>query len=190
METLEAIRARRSIRRFRSDPVPRDVINRVLEAACMAPSPKNTQPWRFLVLEGSKRLELVTVMRHGLRERLATRSSPHDLENTLRAMEEAPVVLLVFMEEAEPSSRNGLGEQDRVADIQSIGACIQNLLLAAVNLGLGTLWICDVLDAGDAMQRFLNRPDQLVAAVALGYAAESPPERPRRPLAQSVNWAG
>jgi len=188
METLDAIVSRRSIRRFRSDPLPRDLINRVLGAALMAPSPKNIQPWRILVYEGSKRLELVTIIRDGLKERQGTRSSPADLEYTLRAMEEAPVVLLVFMEETELSSPTGFRDRDRVADIQSIGACIQNLLLAAVDQGLGTLWICDILDADDAVHRFLNRPDQLVAAVAIGYVAESPPERPRRPLAQSVIW--
>lgn len=188
METMEAIGRRRSIRLFRNDPLPRGLVNRVLEAACMAPSAKNAQPWRFLVFDGRSRLELVSAVRKGLLASQGARSSRSDLEHTLRAMEQAPVLLLVFMARVDPPPQVDFHGSNQVADIQSIGACIQNLLLAAVDQGLGTLWICDILDAVDSVERLVRRPEQLVAAVALGYPAEDPPPRPRRPLVESVVW--
>lgn len=184
METMEAIRARRSIRRFRSDVVPRELLTSVLEAACMAPSAKNLQPWRFFVIEGPMRLQLVAVVREGLRSSRGARSSRADLAATLRAMEEAPIVLLVFMKAVDAPA----GRSSRTADLQSMGACLQNLQLAAIDQGLGALWICDILDAYDAVHRFAGQPEELVAAVALGYAAEAPARRSLRPLDSFVRW--
>ena len=171
---MDAIRSRRSIRRFRSDPLPREIVNRLLEAACLAPSSKNAQPWRFVVFQGPKRLELLALVRRVLGGRQGTRSSPSDVDNTLRAMEAAPVVLLVFMAKVGPSLPADYQGLSQLADIQSIGASIQNLLLAAVDYGLGALWIGDILDASEVIQAFAGRTETLVAAVALGYAAEAP----------------
>jgi nitroreductase len=125
METMEAISRRRSIRRFTDAPVPRALIERVLDAAVLAPSAKNAQTWRFVVL--------------------------------------AP-------------------------EIQSIGAMIQNMLLADEVLGLGTPWICDVLFAYPLIRDWLGRRNELVAAVSIGYAAEAPAARPRTPWAGLTEW--
>lgn len=185
---MDAIRLRRSIRRFRGDPLPSDLVDRLLEAACLAPSSKNVQPWRFVVFEGQKRVELLAVARQALQGRAGSRSSMSDVEHTLKAMEAAPVVLLVFMADAGSPPQEGPETTSLIAELESIGASIQNLLLAATDQGLGALWICDILDAYDAIHRFAGRPERLVAAVALGYAAEEPAERPRRPQSESVFW--
>jgi len=73
-------------------------------------------------------------------------------------------------------------------DTQSIGAAVQNMLIAAQDLGLGTLWMGDVWSAYRQLEAWLEEPGELVAAVALGFAAEQPPPRPRRPLSEVVRW--
>jgi nitroreductase len=73
-------------------------------------------------------------------------------------------------------------------DTQSIGAAIQNMLLAAQAIGLGTLWICDVWSAYQQLEEWLGESGELVAAVALGYPDEQPAARPRRPLSEVVRW--
>jgi nitroreductase len=73
-------------------------------------------------------------------------------------------------------------------DTQSIGAAIQNMLLAAQAMGLGTLWMCDVCSAYQQLEEWLGESGELVAAVALGYADEQPAARPRRPLSEVVRW--
>ncbi len=75
-----------------------------------------------------------------------------------------------------------------VVDIQSIGAAIQNMLLAAQDLGLGSLWICDVFVAYEEFCEWLGEKGEMIAAVSFGYAAESPAARPRKPFNDLVNF--
>ena len=75
--------------------------------------------------------------------------------------------------------------------LQSIGGAIQTMLLAATDLGIDSLWICDVLYCLDEVHRWVGHTDEtLVAAVTLGYANESPDARPRRPLQEVTEWLG
>lgn len=185
METPEAIYGRRSVRRFQHRPVPRGLIERVLDATIRAPSGKNRQPWRFVVVEGEQqRAEMVRVLRGGI-ERARRAGVPlGSSESTARVMEQAPVTVFVFNGESV-----NYGKEDwSGSDIQSIGGAIQTMLLAAHDLGLGTLWICDVFYAYDELRGWLHRSDQMVAAVSLGYADEAPEARPRRPWQELTEW--
>jgi nitroreductase len=102
-------------------------------------------------------------------------------------MEQAPVILLVFNGESKKyNSKDPI--LARVVDVQSIGACIQNLALAATSIGIGTLWICDILYAHDDIRQFADCDHELVAAVALGYPNEIPGPKSRKPLEANVTW--
>ena len=190
MSTLEAIRTRRSIRRFKPDPLPEDVLKEILTAATLAPSGKNKQPWRFVVVRADKRPEFLAVMRAGLAARKAEGVPLGSSEWTTKVMEQAPVTLLVFNAgEEDPFGRKDFGDVfGNMVDVQSIGAAIQNLLLAAQELGVGSLWICDIFYAYGEVCAWLNERHQLIAAVSLGYADEAPPPRPRKALDEVVRW--
>lgn len=187
MELMQAIRSRRSIRHFKSTPVPRDVVEALLAAAAEAPSPKNAQPWRFVVFAGGQRTELLARIKELVGQELAAGRISPCVSPTLRAMEEAPVIVLVYNR---ATSRYAT-EKDpiiaRVVDVQSIGACIQNLLLAAQERGVGTLWICDLLDV-EPVLGVLQADEELVAAVALGYPDCAPPRPPRCAMSDIVTW--
>ena len=73
MNTLEAIAARRSIRKFKSDPIPEDMLQKILTAGIQAPSGKNRQPWRFIVVQGEKRAEMIRTHAGRHRPRESTR---------------------------------------------------------------------------------------------------------------------
>lgn len=75
-----------------------------------------------------------------------------------------------------------------VVDVQSVGAAIQNMLLAALELGVGSLWICDVFEAYNELCQWLDEPGQMVAAVSLGYADVSPKAPSRKPLSEVTRW--
>jgi nitroreductase len=77
---------------------------------------------------------------------------------------------------------------DDVVNIQSIGAAIQNMLLAAQDLGVGSLWICDVFYAYEELCAWLGEQGQMIAAVSLGYADESPEARSRKPVGEVTRW--
>jgi nitroreductase len=190
MQTLEAIAQRRSIRKFKDTPVTDEQIRALLHAATLAPSGKNRQPWRFVVVRGEKRAEMIQVMRAGME---AAKAQGRDLGSspwTVQIMEKAPVTIFVFNDDLE-SADQPYSIYDLIGnsvEVQSIGAAIQNLLLAAHDMGLGTLWICDVFYAYQELCAWIGETHQLVAAVAVGYPDEEPNARPRKGVDEVTRW--
>lgn len=188
---LDAIYNRRSIRKYKPDKVPSDILNHILDAGRAAPSGKNKQPWKFVIYGGEKKKELLAVMKSGLnRERKGEAHLPAsgqglpDAYNTLRIMEEAPVILMVINTYGK-SPFDEITADERVTEIVdtlSIGAAIENMLLKAQDLGIGTLWIANTCFAYSELTKYMNVKGQLVGAVALGYANEMPKARPRKRL--------
>lgn len=188
MNTLDAIAARRSIRRFKDTPISEDMLKCILQAGIQAPSGKNKQPWHFVVVKEDQRVEMVRLMRAGIAESKAGGMDPGSSEWTVKVMEHAPVTVFVFNPHgAPPWEPHSIGQMfDDVVDIQSIGAAIQNMLLAAQDLGLGSLWICDVFYAYEQLRAWLGESGALIAAVSLGYPDESPAARGRKPFDEVV----
>jgi nitroreductase len=190
MDTLEAIATRRSNRRFKADPIPQDVLEKILNAAIMAPSGKNRQPWRFVVVPEDKRGEMIARMRAGIARFKARGEAIGSAEGTAAVMAQAPVTVFIFNTEGKPPWLDR-SIQETVWDtvnIQSIGAATQNICLAAHALGLGSLWICDVFYAYEELSAWLGQDTQMIAAVALGYPADNPVIFSRKPLADAIAW--
>jgi nitroreductase len=190
MNTREAIAARRSIRRFNADPIPEEALHAILKAGTQAPSGKNRQPWKFVVVQEDKRAEMVRVMRQGIAKRKAEGMDIGSAEWTAAVMEEAPVTVFVYNPHGTHPWLERSDDQvwSDVVNIQSIGAAIQNMLLAAQDLGISSLWICDVFYAYTELGEWLGEESQMIAAVSLGYPAESPEARPRKPVEQVTRW--
>lgn len=182
MNTLDTIAARRSIRRFLDTPVPEELVEIIINAGMQAPSGKNRQPWRFIIVKGEKRLEMVRILSDEIAKKKAKGEDTGSSEWSTRVMEQAPVSIFIFNPEGLPPWRKHSIEQmfDDVVDIQSVGAAIQNMLLAASELGLGSLWICDVFHAYVPLCDWLGEKGEMIAAVSLGYPGESPAARPRK----------
>jgi nitroreductase len=109
---------------------------------------------------------------------------------TLKVMEQAPVTVFVFNPDGLPLSLVKSIDQhlSAVVDIQSIGAAIQNTLLAAEELGLGSLWICDVYYAYEELSTWLGEHSEMIAAISFGVADEHPVARKRKPFEEVVHW--
>jgi nitroreductase len=190
MNTLEAIAARRSIRNFKDIPLPDEALQAILAAAIQAPSGKNRQPWRFVVVRGAQRAEMVRVMRAGIARERAQGFEIGGAEGSANVMEQAPATVFVFNPEGLPPFLAHSIEQMfwSTVDVQSVGAAIQNMLLAAQELGLGSLWICDVFSAYEELCDWLGEKGQMIAAVSFGYADESPAARSRKPVGEVTRW--
>jgi nitroreductase len=190
MNTYEAIAARRSIRKFKSDPVPDAALQQILTAGTLAPSGKNRQPWRFLVVQGEKRAEMIRIMREGTARAKARGEDPGSSEWTTNVMEQAPVTVFILNPEGiHPWLAHSIGQNfDDLVNVQSVGAAIQNMLLTALELGLGSLWICDVFYAYEELLAWLGESCQMVAAVSLGYPDEAPAARARKPISEVTRW--
>ena len=190
MDTLEAIATRRSNRRFKADPIPQDALDTILNAAIMAPSGKNRQPWRFVVVREDKRSEMVAQMRAGIAKFKDRGENIGSAEGTAAVMEQAPVTVFIFNTEGKHPWLDRTIQESvwDMVNIQSIGAAIQNICLAARALGLGSLWIADVLFAYEELEAWLGQDTEMVAAVSLGYPADNPVIFSRKPLADVTVW--
>lgn len=189
MDVMQAISDRRSIRKFEDRPVGRDLIEAVLDAAIKAPSGKNAQPWRFIVLQGSQKNRLVDIMEKRVAAVKQSGFPTGSAEGSARIMRQAPVLVLVFNPYWTPDEvTDRMSRAMDLVAVQSIGAAIQNMMLAATAAGLGSLWICDVLFAEQEIAEFVGLKGGLVAAVSLGYPAESPAPRPRKPRDEVTRW--
>ncbi|MGC1119648.1 MAG: nitroreductase family protein [Candidatus Methanofastidiosia archaeon] len=172
MDLDEAIKGRRSIRSYLGNPVPEELIREVLEAATYAPSAKNGQQWRFTVLTGNAKKELTDIFRQELRI-LSKEIGPENMGSSFGScsiMEEAPVVIVVW----------NAGEEGWETEVHSVAAAIQNVLLKAYGLGLGSLWIGDIFFAPEAFVCHFGKPWKLMAAVTLGWPNHDPPPLPRK----------
>ena len=189
MKTGEAILKRKSIRKFTDKPVARDLIEQVLEAATLAPSGKNKQPWEFVVLEGEAVTKLADLVVAGAEHVEGLGHSSGSAKNSARIIKEAPVTIMVYNPDWKPDEdRTGMQRYMSSVDTQSVGAAIQNMLLKATELGLGSLWICDVFFADCAIGEWLERDDEMVAAVSLGWPGETPSPRPRKSWQAITQW--
>ena len=162
MDVLEAIRNRRSIRRYRDEPVPEDVLGQVLEAGRWAPSSANRQPWEFVVVREEQ-----------------VRATLADMAPFGGFMAEAPVTVAVIID---PQGSNHAVEDGAAAS--------QNILLAAHALGLGSCWIGSYGSSyEDSAKAVLGVPAnrRLLSLISLGYAAESP-EVGRKALGEVVSY--
>ena len=188
MNTLGAIASRRSIRKFKADPIPQDTLQIILTAASQAPSGKNRQPWRFIVVKQDKRPELIQIMRQQIAKAKTSGEDTGSSEWTTNVMEQAPVTVFIFNPDgSRPWLAHSIDQMfTDLVDIQSIGAAIQNMLLAALELGIGSLWICDVFYAYEELCNWLSEKGEMIAAVSFGYPDENPAARPRKPFNEVV----
>lgn len=194
---IEAVLSRRSIRKFLNTPISAEDITDIIQSGIKAPSAKNRQPWRFVVVQGREKAQMLRAFRQGLlREAgegaLLPQSSRHldGARFTADIMETAPAVVFVINAQGSSIAPEMSFEEHvyEICNIQSVSAAIQNMLLTATDKGIGSLWICDIFFAYPELCRWLDCGGQLLAAVAFGYPAESPRPRPRKGMEDVVTW--
>ncbi|MEJ2429433.1 MAG: nitroreductase family protein [Deltaproteobacteria bacterium] len=180
MDLYQAIKERRSIRKFKDRPVAKDLLEKVFDSALWAPSGMNRQNWKFFVLAGERKEELVAIaagsfeyLAPQLQERFADK--PKIVEATRRFFKRlggAPVVVCAYFEPA---------NMEDVTSFQNVAAAIQNLLLVAYAEGLGSCWMTGPVTVEQEISRFLEVKDMtLVAVIPMGYPDETPKVPPRR----------
>jgi nicotinate-nucleotide--dimethylbenzimidazole phosphoribosyltransferase len=184
-----AIAARRDVRRFRPDPVPGDVLERVLGAAHAAPSVGHSQPWRFLVVRDPALRDRAAVLtdRERLRQAalLEEDAARRLLDLQLEGVREAPIGVVVCCDRRTPAA-GVLGRATFPdADLWSCAAAIQNLWLAARAEGLGLGWV--TLFRPEELAELLGLPEGVVTLgwLCLGW----PDERPPAPGLERAGWS-
>lgn len=194
---MNPITSRRSIRKYKNTPVDKSTTEHLIQCASLAPSVKNRQPWKFVIYLGDEKKKLTDAMEKGLvRESNVKPILPDsafglpDAFHTLEIMKEAPVLIVVLNTNGD-SPYEPINTDRRISEIcdsLSIGAAIENMLLEATKLGLGTLWIANSCFAYPELVECVETEDQLVSIVALGYPDECPDMRPRKAMEDIVEY--
>lgn len=192
----ELVRGRRSVRVYRADPVPRALIEQVIEAARWAPSPHGRMPWRFVILTRPEaKAALAAAMGDEWERQLRLDGeSPTVVASRLRRSHErvrsAPVCVVVclYLEDLDVYPDADRQAAERTMAVQSLGCAAQNVLLAAYDLGLDSGWLCAPLFCPEAVRQALALPPSLHphALLTLGYAAQEPKRRERLALADLI----
>jgi len=159
----DAIRKRRSIREFTGQPVSRELLHKIVAAGIWAPSGLNNQPWRFVLVRDET-----------VRKKLAEQTT---YSHIILA---APSLIVVLVDRT--------AMYDEVKDYQSTGACIQNMLLTVEELGLGAVWLGQILKNRNRVKAILGLSEQydLMAVLAIGYPLHRNQQSQRKALADFI----
>ncbi|HEY3991392.1 MAG TPA: nitroreductase family protein, partial [Ktedonobacteraceae bacterium] len=189
---MELIQGRRSVRQYQSTPVPRELIEQVLEAARWAPSPHGRQPWRFVVLTRQASKErLADFMGETWQKNLEMDGQDAKIvairmEKSRQRILQSPALIIpcLYLEELDHYPDEQRQNDETTMAVQSLGAAIQNMLLMAYDLGLDGGWMCAPLFCPEVVCQALDLDTRLIphALITLGYAAADPKRRERRPL--------
>jgi nitroreductase len=176
MDVISAIKDRRTIRAFKTKPIPADILTAVLEAGRLAPSWANTQSWRWIVVDDP-----------ALKNKIAD-EAPSAGNRAAQSVRTAPVTIAACAELGKAGFRNGQPTTDKGGFwyMFDAGLALENMVLAAESYGLGTVFI-GAMDAAKA-QTLLGIPEGYccVILMVLGYPDEQPEARPRKELSEVV----
>lgn len=188
MDIFEAIKERRSCRKFNSQPVEEDKLLKVLEASGWAPSVKNVQPWRFVIIKNKDIKQKIKDACEVTKQFIYEKSKWKWVEKySMDYLTEAPVIILVYANPKDTGVDQFLpGRWDGYA--QSCCAAIQNMLLAAHALGLGSLWF--TIYEKHRISDILKLPAEMdiISMVVLGYPEKPPGTTIRKPLNDVVSF--
>jgi len=163
MDAIEAIKTRRSVRRYTAEPIPDEVLEDIIDCARLAPTARNEQPWTFVVITDPE-----------VRERLAQEAKKG------RFIADAPACVAVFC------------RSEAAAPLQDASAAVENIMLAARAYGLGSCWVNSYhKEHSGTVEALLGCPREreLMALVALGYPEEIPAPA-KKTLGEVMFWQG
>lgn len=189
LQLQNLIQERRSIRKYKKDPVPKELVEKIIEAGCWAPSGKNLQNWRFFVLTGKKRDEYLKLNQKSwlnLKDFLQKKLKPSLYEFTERfffTLGDAPVMIFCY-------SKNDPNEK-HLTSVGSVYMAVQTIILTAQAHGLGTCAMGAPLEIKSDVDAFLGKENveglELLCGITLGYPDHQPPAAPRR-MDGRINW--
>jgi nitroreductase len=191
LNAFDAITRRQGVLRFKPDPVKRELIRQVLQAATAAPSPANTQPWEFIVVDDQSLSQqvaeyLVETQAEFVFRQLMGTPEPF-IEHLLKLYDEfyhAPCFIILCRHQRTELAQSSFKATVRDWDLCSLGAAMANLMTAATGMGLGTRWFGNLMMNPEPLREILKIPKQveIVAATPLGYHDECSKERPIQPI--------
>ncbi len=199
MDFFEVVYRRRSVRRYKPEPVPIEDIKKMIEIASLAPSAHNLKPWRFIIVYNREIIKnIVEAVHKSVNAVVSSKNVPKDLAQKYERLRyyftfyiDAPVIIVICGEKVITPSREAVRlafpEKSSASPVnsieQSISAATENLILTATALGYGSCWTTGPLVASDDIKKILNVPDNqdIYAIIPLGKPdKEVTPKKPQK----------
>jgi nitroreductase len=203
MEFKQVLESRTSVRTFMPDKVKTEDLKEMVRLAAMAPSVNNYQPWKFIVITNKKMLQKMALTVSEKISSLPVNNSQNAV-NILSQVEwfstffrEAPAVIALIMDKFETVleksvtlSHEEINRMRNFPDIQSAGACVQNMLLAATDMGYGACWLSAPLMAKKELEEILEiqESSSLMAFIAIGKSLHPPKPKNRKNIDEILSW--
>ena len=197
-DAITFLRSRRSIRKFKSIPIPAEIIQRILDTATFAPSAHNLQPWRFVIITNiDVKIRVAEDIASRFREDMLADGFPEvtiksRVEQTIRRARAAPVIIILCRDSTQVKSQPDLQRRqiEELMSMQSVAIAGLQLLLSAHAEGIGATWICWPLFAKGETRHALDFPSdwEPEGMFFLGYPDEQPEIPEKKPLSEISLW--
>ncbi|MFH1460753.1 MAG: nitroreductase family protein [Candidatus Omnitrophota bacterium] len=197
MDILKIIKERKSIRKYQDKPIPKEIINKIIEAGIWGPSVPSflkIQPFKFVVVTKKEIIAKISSLleKKSLKVSVAAKILLKGASNIINAV---PVVVFVYKTKDLENSQHkfkevylSLKKVVKTAQISAISAAIQNMILTAEKLGVGSCWLDIPLFCEQNINKVLNNNNKLIAVLTLGYPAEKGKRSPRKPYEEAVEF--
>lgn len=190
MELFEAIKTRRSVRYFTQKQIPREIVEKIIEAGIHAPSSKNAQPWYFIIDNAERKKKVAEILEQEIELQghdnftvkipgTGQSAKPPTAKDSARILRECNIAIMIFSKGAFTGGRKKVLQYPDMnsllaytSEIESIAASVQNMLLAAHGLEIGAVWNCDLYYVADQIQEVYNTKYDFCLALCLGYESE------------------
>lgn len=191
MDILELIKKRHTIRKYQDKPVSADVTGKIIEAGRWSSSIHGMQPWHFIVIKNKEIIGNIAAIMFEKSKKLSTggnvlvRSSAESISNAQN------LILVYNTKEFSCFAEKLKGDFKKtawIAEICGISAAIQNMILAADSLGLGTCWFSTPLFCEEEINKLIQSTDELLAIISLGYANEKGKRSKRKSIEKAVRY--
>jgi len=196
LDTIEAISSRKSIRKFKEEPVNHADLVKILECGLNAPSANNMQNWHFVVIESKEKIKAIADIVRQKQEKLIEDTDEKELAKSFQSktrfytfFEKAPVLVLVYASSYTSKTSKLLSGDDLEKyqntnpGLQNIGAAIENILLGATALGYGTCWMTGPNFAIKEIEAYVSLPKKnysLIAMTPIGHPSDEKHPSPRK----------
>ena len=185
METIDAIKMRRSSYKFKRKDIDKKIVEDILNCGRLAPSAKNRQPWYFIILKGEQKDHVADLMikyTKNADEKVERKKihAPSSVLASAEVIKNVPILICIFKKKDPVWT---------VGDSLSLGACIENMCLRATDLGLGSLWMRDTLYVATETAKFIGHNDmEFNSALAIGYIEKNVRRPLKKELSDITEW--
>lgn len=193
LEIIDIIRNRRSVRKFNERKVSKKTLNRLIDMARWAPCPNNFQPWKFMIAKKGNKITKKVIQYLEDKAKKKGIAISIFLKDAIKVLEGAPFVIYVFNtkiieEQYKTMVSKYYQDKTNLFEHQSIATAIENMLLYAEKIGLGTVWLGSPVMVSKGIERIFNTDFELSAIIALGYYDHRPVKTSRLAVEQIAEF--